>query len=287
MRIWGRQALSRETLFCFVSFGVLTAALLILLTLLAIVFVDGIARLNWSFLVGFPSRFPDQAGMLPSLIGSVLLTFLVVTITFPLGVGAAIYFEEYAARRFGGSRLFRILEANIENLAAVPSIVYGLLGLVLFVRVLALGQSLAAGALTLSLIIFPVIVISAREALRTVPMWVRETSFALGATRWQTIYHHVLPAALPGILTGTILAISRTIGETAPLILVGALSYVAFLPDNLLSPFSALPAQIFSWLSRPQASFHQNAAAAITILLPFLLILNSLAIWLRNRYERR
>ena len=279
-RVWSDRLFS---IFCLAMLGVF---LLVLLILLMAVFHDGFARLNWSFLTGFPSRFPEQAGILPPLAGTGILSILVVLITFPLGIGAAIYLEEYAEQRFANSRFLRIVEVNIANLAAVPSIVYGLFGLVLFVRLLALEQSLVAGALTLSMFVFPIIVISSREAVRAVPVSIREASFALGATRWQTIYHHVLPAALPGIMTGAILAISRAIGEAAPLILVGALAYVAFLPDSLLSSYSALPVQIFSWVSRPQTGFHQNAAAAITVLLPVLLVLNSLAIWLRNRYER-
>jgi phosphate transport system permease protein len=261
--------------------------LLSFLILLAALMADGMARWNWSFLTGSPSRFPEQAGVLPSLVGTGVLTILAVSIAFPIGVGAALYLEEYAKQRFSDRRFLGLLEVNIANLAAVPSIVYGLLGLVIFVRVLTLGESLMAGALTLSMLIFPVIVITSREALRTVPVSIREASYALGATRWQTIYHHVLPAALPGILSGAIQGAVRAIGEAAPLILVGALAYVVFLPDGLFSTFSALPVQIFSWVSRPQTGFHQNAAAAISVLLSFLVVLNSLAIWLRNRYERK
>jgi len=283
-----RQSLRKiryDRLFGVFSFGLLGAVLLILSTLFISVFLDGWARLEWSFVTGFPSRFPEQAGIFPPLIGTLLLVAIVFVIAFPLGVGAAIYLEEYAAQRLGESRLLQIVELNIANLAAVPSIVYGLLGLFLFVRYFALGQSLLAGALTLSLLVIPIVVISSREALRAVPFPIREASFALGATRWQTVYHHVLPSAFPGILSGTMLALSRAMGETAPLIIVGALAYVAFLPEGLLSPYSALPVQIFNWVSRSQAGFHANAAAAISLFLPALLILNSVAIWLRNRYE--
>jgi phosphate transport system permease protein len=206
---------------------------------------------------------------------------------FPVGLAAAIYLEEYGPKRYGESRLLRMIEANIANLAAVPSIVYGLLGLALFVRYLALGQSLLAGALTLSLFVLPIIIIASREALRAVPGSVREASIALGATQWQTIYHEVLPAALPSVLVGTISALLRAVGEAAPLILVGGATYVAFVPENVLSPYSALPVQIFGWTTRPQLGFHVNAAATITVLVPGMLVLNALTIWVRTRYERR
>jgi phosphate transport system permease protein len=253
---------------------------------MSVIFKHGIARLDWEFLTGFPSRFPGETGIVVPLAGSLALAGLVLLIAFPLGVGAAIYLEEYGSSRFGRSRFLWLIEVNLTNLASVPPIVYGLLGLVLFVRVLSLGESLIAGALTLSLLALPIVVISSQEALRAVPQSAREASFALGASRWQTVYHQVLPRALPGIIAGTILALSRALGETAPLVMAGALAYVAFLPDNLSSPFSALPVQIFNWVTRPQSGFHQNAAATITLLLPVILLLNSLAIWLRNRYER-
>jgi phosphate transport system permease protein len=180
-----------------------------------------------------------------------------------------------------------MIDVNIANLAGVPSIIYGLLGLAIFVRFMAMGRSLLAGALTLALIVLPVIIIASREALRTVPDSIREASYALGATRWQTIRHQVLPMAFPGILTGTILALSRAIGETAPLVTIGALTYVAFLPDSLFSDFTVLPILIFNWVSRPQPGFHVNAAAAILVLLPVLFLMNGVAIWLRNRYYRK
>jgi phosphate transport system permease protein len=201
----------------------------------------------------------------------------------PLGVAAAIYLEEYGTR----SRLSRLIEINIANLAAVPSIIYGLLGLGLFVRSLGLGRSLIAGAATLALLVLPVVILSTREALRAVPMSLREGSYALGATRWQTIWHQVLPVALPGILTGLILALSRAIGETAPLITIGALTYVPFVPDSLSSPFTVMPIQIFNWVSRPQVAFVHNAAAGILVLLALLLTMNAAAIWLRDRYQKQ
>jgi phosphate transport system permease protein len=198
-------------------------------------------------------------------------------------VAAAVYLEEYGTN----SRLARLIELNIANLAAVPSIIYGLLGLGLFVRMLAMGQSVLAGACTLALLVLPVVILSTREALRAVPGSLREGSYALGATKWQTIWYQVLPVALPGILTGLILALSRAIGETAPLITIGARTYVPFLPDSLWSPFTVLPIQTFNWVSRPQAAFLENAAAAIIVLLALLLTLNALAIWLRDRFQRR
>jgi len=198
-------------------------------------------------------------------------------------VAAALYLEEYGGR----SRVARLIEINISNLAAVPSIIYGLLGLGLFVRTLQLGRSLLAGAATLALLALPVVILSTREALRAVPKSLREGSYALGATKWQTIWHQVLPVALPGILTGLILSLSRAIGETAPLITIGALTYVPFVPDSLQSPFTALPIQIFNWVSRPQVEFAANAAAGIIVLLVVLLAMNATAIWLRDRFQRR
>lgn len=278
----------KERLFQGFSLLILGGALVALGALLADILIAGWPRLNWRFLISYPSRFPDRAGVLPALVGSLYLMALTVLISFPVGVGAAIYLEEYGGRgRFGKGWVLKLIEINLSNLAAVPSIIYGLLGLAVFVRMLGLGRSLIAGALTLTLLILPVIIISSREALRTVPGSIREASYALGATQWQTIRHQVLPMAFPGILTGTILAVSRAIGETAPLITIGAIAYLAFLPDSPMSPFSVLPIQIFNWVSRPQPEFHVNAAAAIVVLLPLLLLLNAAAIWLRNRYQMK
>jgi len=267
---------------------VLAVALLVLVVLLAGVIIDGMSRLGWDFLTSYPSRFPQRAGVLPAIVGTFYVMLLTALFSFPIGVGAAIYLEEYAEKGgFGVAWFSRLIDLNISNLAGVPSIIYGLLGLAIFVRTLALGRSLLAGALTLALLVLPVVIIACREALRTVPDSIREASYALGATRWQTIRHQVLPMALPGILTGAILALSRAIGETAPLITIGAIAYVAFLPDGIFSPFTVLPIQIFNWVSRPQAGFHANAAAAIVVLLPILFLMNGMAIWLRNRYSRR
>ncbi len=281
-RVW------KEVIFQVVCILVLVAAILMLVILLAGVIIDGMSRLGWDFLTSYPSRFPERAGVLPAVVGTFYVMLLTALFSFPVGVAAAIYLEEYAEKGgFGVAWFSRLIDLNISNLAGVPSIIYGLLGLAIFVRTLALGRSLLAGALTLALLVLPVVIIACREALRTVPDSIREASYALGATRWQTIRHQVLPMALPGILTGAILALSRAIGETAPLITIGAITYVAFLPDNVFSPFTVLPIQIFNWVSRPQAGFHVNAAAAIVVLLPILFIMNGVAIWLRNRYSRR
>jgi len=260
-----------------------TAPLVILAILIGDAVLDGLPRLTWKFLTSYPSRFPEQAGLLAALVGSAYLLVLTALLALPLGVGAAIYLEEYARP----NRLTAFIELNINNLAGVPSIIYGLLGLQLFVRALQLERSLLAGAATLAIMLLPMIITAAREALRTVPLSLREAGFALGGDRWQTIRQIVLPMSLPGILTGVILSLARAIGETAPLITIGALTYVAFLPNSLKSPFTALPIQIFNWVSRPQKEFHANAAAGIIVLLTLMLLLNALAIWLRNRTQRR
>jgi len=258
------------------SLGVLAA-------LLVDVGSDGLGRLSWQFVTSFPSRRPEAAGIYAAFIGSIFVIGLTALIATPVGVGAALYLEEYAGRD-GWSRL---VEINIANLAGVPSIIYGVLGLALFVRTLGFGRSVLAGAATLALLVLPVVILSTREALRAVPPSLREGSYALGATRWQTIWHQVLPVALPGILTGLILALSRAIGETAPLIMIGALTYVPFAPDGIWSPFTVLPIQIFNWVSRPQTEFLRNAAAGIIVLLGLLLLMNGLAAWIRDRAQAK
>jgi len=262
---------------------VLCVALVSLGALIADIWSDGGSRLSWNFLTGFPSRRAENAGVWHALTGSVFVILVTAVLAVPVGVAAAIYLEEYGGRSVAA----RIIEMNITNLAAVPSIIYGLLGLGLFVRMLAMGRSVLAGASTLALLVLPVIILSTREALRAVPPSIREGSYALGATKWQTVWYQVLPVALPGILTGTILALSRAIGETAPLITIGALTFVAFAPDGIWSPFTVLPIQIFNWVSRPQAEFQVNAAAAILVLLALLLTMNAAAIWLRDRYQKK
>lgn len=262
---------------------VLALALLGLGLLLWDVLRDGAGRLSWAFLTGYPSRRASNAGLLPALAGTAWLIVLTALLAVPIGVGAAIALEEYGGR----GRWARLIEINIANLAGVPSIVYGLLGLGLFVRALQWDRSLLAGAGTLALLVLPTVILTAREALRAVPLSLREASLALGATKWQTIRHQVLPSAWPGMLTGLILALSRAIGETAPLVVIGALTYVPFVPDGPWAPFTALPIQIFAWVSRPRDGFRANAAAAIIVLLVTLLAINSLAIWARDRASRR
>lgn len=257
-------------------------ALCVLLLLLFNVLKDGLGRINLQFLTSYTSRHAGEAGIIAGLVGTLYMVFLTAAIAVPIGIGAAVYLEEYSKKNLLG----RIIEINIANLAGVPSIVYGLLGLGLFVRWFSLDRSLLAGALTMSLLIMPVIIISTREAIRSVPNGIREASFAVGATKWQTIWHHILPISFPSILTGIILAISRAIGETAPLITIGALTYVTFLPKSLNSSFTILPIQIYNWVSRPQQEFQENAAAAIIMLLAFTLLLNSIAIVLRNRFSK-
>jgi phosphate transport system permease protein len=267
------------------SFGLLVTlmALLALGALIYDVARDGVGRLSWQFLTSYPSRRAADAGILAALAGSLFVISLTALIAIPLGVSAAIYLEEYGGR----GRLSRMIEINIANLAGVPSIIYGLLGLGLFVRIMGMERSVLAGASTLALLALPVIILATREALRAVPKTLREASYALGATKWQTVWHQILPAAMPGILTGLILALSRSIGETAPLITIGALTYVPFVPSDIWSPFTVLPIQIFNWVSRPQAAFAENAAAGIVVLLGFLLVMNAVAIVMRDRFQRR
>ncbi|MES1026571.1 phosphate ABC transporter permease PstA [Gloeocapsa sp. BRSZ] len=264
-------------------------AIAVLATLLIDIAIDGIPRLDWAFLSSFPSRRPEQAGILSALVGSLWLLGLVICIAFPIGVGAGIFLEEFAGR----SWLTGVLEINISNLAGVPSIIYGLLGLQMFVRLLhpiTDGRTVLAGGLTLSLLVLPVIIVATRESIRAVPDSLREGGYALGISHWQVLWGLVLPEAFPGILTGTILALSRATGEAASLLTIGALAFIAFLPslslEGLRTPFTALPIQTFNWVSRPQAAFHTNAAAAIVVLMVVLLSMNGVAIYLRDRFQR-
>lgn len=254
-----------------------------LITLLVQIVVPGAPWLNWHFLTSYPSRHPQEAGLLSALMGTIWLMGLTAVFSVPVGVGAAIYLEEYAPRNW----LTRLIEVNISNLAGVPSIVYGLLGLSIFVGWMALGRSLLAGALTLGLLVLPIVILASREAIRAVPSTHREAAYALGATQWQVTKRVVLPAAFPGILTGTILAMSRAIGEAAPVLAISALVYLTFVPSGPLDRFTVLPIQIFNWVTRPQAEFRGLAAAAIIVLLVILLSMNALAIYLRNRYQIR
>ena len=256
-------------------------------TLVVLVFdivSDGMPRLNADLLTRFPSSLPSRAGAQSAILGTLWVISIVALTCIPIGVGAAVYLEEFAHK----NRWYnRVIEVNIANLAAVPSIVYGILGLAFLVRgPLSLGQTVLAGGLTLSLLVLPVVIIASREAIRSVPSSIRLGSLALGATPWQTVRRQVLPAAVPGIATGSILALSRAIGEAAPLLLLGALTFITFNPTGVQSPFTVLPIQIFNWISRPQQEFRVLAAAAIVVLLVILLAMNSIAIWLRNRHQR-
>jgi phosphate transport system permease protein len=251
--------------------------------LLVDIFVDGLARLDLAFLSSYASRLPERAGVRAALAGSAWVVTLTALIAFPISVAAALYLEEYASRNW----LSRAIQTNIANLAGVPSIVYGILGLALFVRTLGFGRSVISGALTLALLVMPVIIMASQEAIRAVPGTIREAAYALGATRWQVLSRQVLPIAFPGILTGTILALSRAVGETAPLIMIGAVGFLAFTPRSLTDSFTVLPLQIYSWISRPQDEFRELAAAGIIVLLALLLTLNTAAIVLRNRTQAR
>ena len=279
-----------SNVFHWITAGGSLLGVVLLALLLTDVLRDGTRLLSWDFLNSFPSRFPEQAGFRAALWGSIWLIGLTALFSFPIGVGAALYLEEYSGR----GRLTRLIQLNIANLAGVPSIVFGILGLQLFVRgtlgvgpdLGGFGRSVIAGSLTLTLLILPIVIVAAQEAVRAVPSSIREASYGVGATRWQTVWHHVLPQALPGILTGMILALSRAIGETAPLIMIGALTFVAFVPEGPGDPFTAMPIQIFNWVGRPQADFRDLAATGIIVLLVALLAMNALAVYVRQRTQR-
>ncbi|MBL7870919.1 MAG: phosphate ABC transporter permease PstA [Cyclobacteriaceae bacterium] len=247
------------------------------------ILIKGLMRIDWDFITSLPSRKASKAGILTAWTGTAWILGLTSIIAIPLGISAGIYLEEYGKK----SRLASLIEVNIANLAGIPSIIYGLLGLEIFVRVLNFGGSLIAGALTLSLLILPIIIVGTREAIKAVPTSLREASYGLGATKWQTIWHQVLPAASGGILTGIILALSRAIGETAPLIVIGALAYVPFVAHSPFDEFTVLPMQIFNWVSRPQHEFLVNGAAAIIILLLITFVMNGIALYLRNKWQKK
>ena len=268
-----------------VTCGMLSLVGLVALGLLiARVLDEGWAWLTWRFVTNYPSQlWPEESGIRSALFGSLWLVAITALVSVPIGIGAAIYLEEYAPH----NRLTRLIHLNIANLAGVPSIVYGILGLAVFVRYARLDRSVIAGGLTLSLLILPVIIIASREAIVAVPSSFRQAAFALGATRWQTVWAHVLPNALPGIMTGIILAVSRALGEAAPLIVIGATTYIAFTPDGLKSMFTALPIQIFMWSEQPQIEFQYLAAAGILVLLGVLLPLNLIAVMVRAWHQKR
>jgi phosphate transport system permease protein len=267
----------------FIFFIATMIALLVLGILLYRIISQGIGYLDLQFLQSLPSRKPEQAGVYTALVGSILLMAVVAPVSLIIGVGTAIYLEEYAKE----NRFTDFIKVNISNLAGVPSIVFGLLGLTVFVRALGLGTSVLAAGLTMSLLILPVIIVSAQESIRAVPKQLREASYGLGATKWQTIVRVVLPAAIPGILTGGILALSRAIGETAPLVVLGLPLFLAFLPKSLLDMFTVLPMQIYNWTGRPQAEFHALAAAGIMVLLVLLIFMNTIAVLIRNKFQKR
>ncbi|MBA9075310.1 MULTISPECIES: phosphate ABC transporter permease PstA [Rufibacter] len=269
----------------FQFFGVfcLLVGLVFLGALLVDIVTRGMGRIDWDFLTSLPSRRASRSGILTAWAGTLWILVLTSLIAFPLGIAAGVYLEEYTKK----TKLSSFLEINIANLAGVPSIIYGLLGLEVFVRQMGLGASLLSGALTLSLLILPIVIVTTREALKAVPQTVRQGSFALGATKWQTTWRQVLPASFGGILTGVILALSRAVGEAAPLIVVGALAYVPFVPSSPNDEFTVLPIQIFNWTSRPQAEFLVNAAAAIIMLLFITFLLNGIAVYLRNRQQKK
>jgi phosphate transport system permease protein len=273
----------KDTIFKYVGIFATLFGILMLIIFIGNILVEGLRRIDWNFLVDLPSRRASKAGILTAWTGTAWILALTSIIAIPIGVAAGIYLQEYGKK----NRFARIVELNIANLAGVPSIIYGLLGLEIFVRILQFGGSLLAGAFTLALLILPIIIVATREALKAVPGSLREASFGMGATKWQTIWYQVLPAASGGILTGIILALSRAVGETAPLIVIGALAYVPFVADNPMDEFTVLPIQIFNWVSRPQEEFLVNGAAAIIILLIITFAMNGIAVFLRNKWQKK
>ena len=285
-----------EALFKILGLGSLIIAAGTLMLLLGALLFEGVTRIDWQFLMSYPSRHAAQAGILPAWVGSTLIMLLTAVVGIPLGVAAAIYLEEYARKTW----MTELIEITVTNLAGVPSIIYGLLALGLFVYILGLGETILVAGLTLALLILPVVIVTTREAIRAIPVEIREAAYALGATKWQTVAHHVLPYSAAGILTGIILALSRAIGETAPIVTIGALTFIAFLPpapfssqppylsfDWLLSPFTVMPIQMFGWVSRPGEDFASNAAAAGILLVGMTLTMNGVAIYVRYRMRKQ
>lgn len=278
-----KKAKFKDNLFRYTAFAFTIFALLVLATLLIDIFSNGLGRINMGFFTSLPSRHPEKSGILTALAGMLTLLFLTIIFSLPVGILAGVYLQEYGKK----SRFAKIIEINIANLAGVPSIIYGILGLQLFVRTAGLGNTLIAGALTLALLILPIIIVSTREAIRAVPDSLREASYGMGATKWQTTSRIVIPSALGGILTGIILSVSRAVGETAPLLVTGALVYVPFIPEGPNDQFTTLPIQIFNWISRPQKGFVINAAAGINVLLVITFLLNGVAIYIRNKWNKK
>jgi len=276
-----RQRISRLSRYVLMAASLVGVAVLIYL---AVVTLDqGWARLSWDFVTSYPSRFPERAGLRSSIIGSIWVVGCTMVLAIPIAVGTAVFIEEFAPRNTFTS----LVKLNISNLAAVPSIIYGILGLTMFVRYFGLGPSIIAGALTLALMILPMTVIASQEAIRQVPPSVRQGSLALGATKWQTVWHHVLPGAVPGIMTGVILAIARAAGETAALIMIGAFTFIAFDNTSIFDDFTVVPVQIYNWTIRPQEAFRVNAAAAIIVLMAAVLTLNLIAAVIRERFRQQ
>lgn len=272
----------KDSIFHIFIFLVTCIGILVLFILVGDVLRKGIPWLSRQFFTGFPSRFPQKSGILPGLLGSFYIIILTIIFSVPTGVGTSIYLEEYAKKNW----LTRLIKINISNLSGTPSIVYGLLGLAIFVRTLGFQKSILSGALTMSLVVLPTVIVASQEAIRSVPQFLRHGSYALGATKWQTIRKIVIPTAFPGIMTGIILAVSRALGESAPLLIVGAATFVSFIPNDVMDNFTALPLQIYYWTGLPKTDFKDLAAAGIIVLLTLLLTTNAAAILLRNKYQR-
>lgn len=279
-----RKRLLLNKVFELIFLSTILISIAILFTLIFDVLQKGLGSLDWEFILNMPSSRPAKAGILPALLGTLWVILLIALISIPVGIGTAIYLEEYADKR---SWFFKLMNINIGNLAGVPSIVYGILGLTVFVQLLKIGPTILAGALTLSLLILPVIIVASVEAIKAVPSSIKEGSYALGVSRWRTITGVILPMATPGMMTGSILALSRAMGEAAPLIMVGAVGFVTFLPDSILDRYTLLPMLIYNWTSRPQDAFAQIAAAGIIVMLVLLLMTNLTAILLRNKTQNR
>ena len=288
---------ARRNVFIFAGMGlaILFVVMAFLVALIAALFYDGLGRIDYAFLTEFPSRRPADAGILSAWVGTCLVMFVTALLAIPLGVGAGLYLEEYARKNW----MTDVIEINVTNLAGVPSIIYGLLALGFFVYLADLGRTVLVAGMVLALLILPIVIVATREAIRAIPQTIREGAFGLGADKWQTMWHYILPAARPGILTGAIVGLSRAIGETAPIITIGALTFIAFLPpapvdtsfpfinfDWLNAPFTVMPIQMFNWISRPQAAFHINAAATGVVLMFMTLGMNAVAIWIRFRLRR-
>ncbi|HXF53058.1 MAG TPA: phosphate ABC transporter permease PstA [Hyphomicrobiaceae bacterium] len=291
-----KKAHRSDGAFAIVGLLIMIASMSVLFALIGDLLVDGLARIDLAFLTSYPSRRPAEAGILSAWVGTSLVMFVTAFLAVPLGVGAGVYLEEYAPKNW----VTALIEINVTNLAGVPSIIYGLLALGLFVHQFRMGETVLVAGMVLALLILPIVIVSTREALRSIPLEMREAAYGLGADKWQTVRMYLLPAARPGILTGAIVGMSRAIGETAPVITIGALTFIAFLPpspirpefpfisfDWLNSPFTVMPIQMFNWISRPQAGFHTNAAATGVILLAMTLLMNGFAIWLRYKLRKR